>query len=165
MDDIVFLFRRYPSQKKVAQKLLQYGIKVIEGKAYCGDVEQSEAALARACEVDRRVVKSTLDRISSEPELNAIFSRLMPMLSMDDMASEIGCSSITIMPIDARIPGILADVTTLLFESGVTLRQATIVDDGQREKSVLNIVVDGRIQDNLIMLLKSCRGVASVLIK
>jgi hypothetical protein len=165
MDQITRLLKRYPSQKKVAMKLMEYGIRVSGGVAYCGDIEQTDAGIARACEVDRRVVRTTLEHISSTPELDRIFSKLKPMLSMVDMASEINCSAIVIIPTDARVPGIVADVTTVLYNSGISLRQAMVNDGGEREKSTLQIVVDGKLQENVIMMLKSCRGVDSVLIK
>ncbi len=165
MDQIASLFKRYPSQCKVAKKLLEYGIRVSDGVAYCGDIEQMDAGIARACEVDRRVVRTTLEHISSSPELDCIFSKLRPMLSMVDMADQINCSSLVIIPTDARVPGIIADITTVLYNSGITLRQAMVSDEGDREKSTLQIVVDGKLPENVIMLIKSCRGVASVLIK
>lgn len=165
MDQITVLLKRYPSQRKVAKKLLEYGIRVSNGVAYCGEIEQTDAGIARACEVDRRVVRTTLEHISATPELDRIFSKLQPMLSMVDMADEIGCSAIVITPTDARVPGIIADVTTVLYNSGITLRQAMISDDGERDRSTLQLVVDGKLQENVIMLLKNCRGVSSVLIK
>lgn len=165
MEQIDKLLKRYPSQRKVAQKLLEYGIRVSDGIAYCGDIEQSDVGIARACEVDRRVVRTTLERISATPELDSIFSKLRPMLSMIDMAKEIDCSALVIIPTDARVPGIIADVTTVLYNSGITLRQALVNDGGERERSTLVIVVDGKLQENVIMMLKSCRGVDSVLIK
>jgi len=165
MDQITSSLRRYPSQRKVAKKLLEFGIRVQDGIAYCGDIEQTDTGIARACDVDRRVVRTTLEHISATPELNCIFSKLKPTLSMIDMADEINCSAIVINPTDARIPGIIADVTTVLYNCGITLRQAMVSDDGERESSSLQIVVDGKIQENVIMMLKSCRGVSSVLIK
>jgi len=165
MDDLTVCLKRYPSQRKVAQKLLEFGIRVENGTAYCGDIEQTDSGIARACEVDRRVVRTTLEHISESPELSCIFSKLRPMLSMVDLAPEINCSSLEIIPTDARIPGILSDITTVLYNSGIVLRQAMIVDDGVRERSSLQIVVDGKLQESVIMMLKSCRGVASVIIK
>ena len=73
-------FKGYPSQQKVAGKLLSCGIRVADGHAYCGDIEQGDSAIGRACGVDRRVVRSTLERISSTPELDAIFTKVRPML-------------------------------------------------------------------------------------
>lgn len=156
-------FKGYPSQQKVAGKLLSCGIRVADGHAYCGDIEQGDSAIGRACGVDRRVVRSTLERISSTPELDAIFTKVRPMLSMSDMAPEIGCSSIVITPTDAKLPGILADITEVLFRANVSVRQAVVDDSGNG--AVLQVVVYGRISPEAIPELRSCRGVSSVLIK
>ena len=86
------------------------------------------------------------------------------MLSMVDMAEEIGCSSIILIPTDSRVPGIIADVTTVLYNSGIVLRQLMVVDAVESETSTLEIVVEGKLPDNVIMMLKSCRGVSGVLV-
>ena len=156
-------FNGYPSQLKVASLLLSCGIRVEDGHAYCGDIEQGDSAVGRACGVDRRVVRSTLERISSTPELAAIFSKARPTLSMVDMAPEIGCSSIVITPTDATLPGILADITEVLFRFNVSVRQAMVDDSGNG--AVLQVVAYGRIPPEAIPELRSCRGVSSVLIK
>ena len=83
---------------------------------------------------------------------------------MVDMASEINCSAIEIIPTDSRIPGIIADVTTVLYNSGIVLRQASVAEDAEGESKLL-IVVEGKIPESVIMLLKSCRGVASLIIR
>ncbi len=164
MDQLDEYFRRFPSQRAVACKLMEYGIRVEVGKAYCGDIEISDSSLARACNVDRRVVRMTLDHISSSPDLERIFSKLKPMLSMVDMAEEIGCSSIILIPTDSRVPGIIADVTTVLYNSGIVLRQLMVVDAVESETSTLEIVVEGKLPDNVTMMLMSCRGVSGVLV-
>lgn len=158
-------FERFPSQMKVASKLLSYGMSVKDGKAYCGDIEQSDSAIARACNVDRRVVKSTLEYISSTPKLKSLFSKLSPMLSMVDMASEIGCSSITIVPTDSKVPGILVDVTAVLYRNGVNIKQVTIEDIEDLNRALLHIVVEGKIDSEIIPQLRASRGVASIIIK
>ena len=165
MDQLALHFKKYPSQRVVAHKLMEYGIRVENGLAYCGDIELTDSALARSCGVDRRVVRTTLEHISEEPELDRIFTKLKPMLSMIDMAEEIGCSSIVLIPTDSRVPGIIADVTTVLYNSGIILRQLMVVDSGESESSTLQIVVEGKLPDNVIMMLKSCRGVSGILIK
>lgn len=165
MDRVNRFFQGFPSQEKVAALLIRYGISVKEGKAYCGEIEQSDSAIGRAAGVDRRVVRSTLVKISSIPELDAIFSKLQSMLSMVDLAPEIGCSSMVIIPTDAKMPGILASITSTLYENGMSVRQAIVDDSGDREKSVLLVVVDGKIPPEIIPRLKSCRGVASIIIK
>lgn len=165
MENMNSFFQGFPSQEKVAMMLMKNGIRVIEGKAYCGDVEQGDTALGRACGVDRRVVRTTLERISSTPELDAIFSKLRSMLSMVDLAPEIGCSSIVIIPTDATMPGILAEIMNTLYTADISVRQAMVDDSGDRDKSMLSIVVDGKVPPSVIPELKACRGVASIVIK
>ncbi len=165
MDIIGDSFNSYPSQQKVAKLLLANGISVSEGRAYCGSVELGDSAIGRACGVDRRVVRTTLERISSTPALDRIFTRLRCTLSMVDLAPEIGCSSIVITPTDARIPGILADIMRVLYDYGISVRQAMVDDDGDEGRAVLVVVVYSRIPPEAISELKTCRGVDSVLIK
>ncbi len=165
MDILEGHFVGFPSQEKVAKLLLEQGIRVHEGHAYCGNIEQGDSAIGRACGVDRRVVRSTLERISSTPSLDSLFSKLRCTLSMVDMAPEIGCSSIVITPTDSTMPGILADITEVLYRSGVSVRQAMVDDSGDRQNAVLLVIVYGKIPNEVIPELKACRGVASILIK
>jgi hypothetical protein len=165
MDQIREQFIRYPSQGKVAEVMLRYGISEIDGKAFCGDVEITDSALARSAGVDRRVVRSALEKIQEQPELDAIFSKLRPILMLDGIASEIGCSVLEIVPTDAKIPGILADVTSIIYRAGLSVRQAVVDDTGDREESHLIIVMDGHMPSELIPQLKECRGVARIIIR
>lgn len=165
MDIIGDAFSGFPSQEKVARLLLQQGMSVRDGHAYCGDVEQGDSAIGRACGVDRRVVRSTLERISSTPDLDAKFSKLRSTLSLVDIAPEIGCSSIVITPTDASMPGILADITDVLYRAGVSVRQAMVDDTGNQDSAVLLVVAYGKIPPEAIPQLKACRGVSSILIK
>lgn len=165
MDVIGSSFVGYPSQEKVAMLLLQNGMRVEDGHAFCGSIEQGDSAIGRACGVDRRVVRTTLERISATPELSAVFSKLKCTLSMVDLAPEIGCSSIIITPTNSRMPGILADVTRVLYSHGVSVRQAMVNDCGDEGKAVLEVVVYSRMPPEAIGELKHCRGVDSILIK
>ena len=146
MDILGEAFSGFPSQEKVAKLLLQQGISVRDGHAYCGDIEQGDSAIGRACGVDRRVVRSTLERISSTPELDSKFSKLRSTLSMVELAPE-------------------ADITDVLFRAGVSVRQAMVDDSGDQNTAVLLVVVYGKIPAEAIPMLKSCRGVSSILIK
>lgn len=163
MDMLGDSFAGYPSQEKVARLLLKHGIRVSEGKAYCGEIEQADSAIGRACGVDRRVVRATLERITSTPELSRVYANARSTLSMVDMAPDIGCSSIVITPTDSTMPGILADITDVLFRAGVSVRQAMVDDSG--DGAVLQVVAYGRIPATVIPDIKACRGVSTVLIK
>ncbi len=165
MDILGNEFSGFPSQEKVAALLLEQGIRVEGGKAYCGAVVQSDSAIGRACGVDRRVVRATLERISSTPELDVIFSNLRCTLSMVELAPEIGCSSIIITPTDSTMPGILADIMNVLYKSNISVRQAMVDDTGDKSAAILAVVVYGKIPSEVIPELKACRGVASIMIK
>jgi uncharacterized protein len=84
---------------------------------------------------------------------------------MSDMAPEIGCSTIEIIPTDASKPGILAETMGVIYKQGLTVRQAVIDDPGNRMESHLIVVVDGEIPAYVIPLIKGCSGVASVIIR
>lgn len=165
MDILGNKFDNVPSQEKVAKLLLQNGMRVADGHAYCGDVMLGDCAIGRAAGADRRVVRAALEKISEDPELNDIFSKLRCTLSMVDLAPVIGCSSIIITPTDAKMPGILAEVADVMYKHGVSIRQAMVDDGGDDGDAVLLVVAYGRIPPEAIPELKSCRGVKSVLIK
>lgn len=165
MDRIREQFNRYPSQAKVADIMLRYGISCNRGKAFCGSVEITDSALARATGVDRRVVRSVLEKMSAEPELDRIFSKLRPILMLDGISSEIGCSVLEIVPTDAKMPGILTEVTFVIFRAGMSVRQAVVNDSGDREDSRLIIVVDGQVPSDTILSLRECCGVSGVIIR
>ena len=154
-----------PSQEKVAMLLLRYGIKVEKGTAYCNNIEQSDAAIARAAGVDRRVVRSALDRISAVSELDKVFSKLQSMLLLSNVAPEINCTTVEIIPTDATMPGILAGVMDVIYRGGLSVRQAVVDDPGIRTDSHLIIIVDGHIPPELLPLMKQSRGVMSVILR
>ncbi|MDR1690726.1 MAG: regulator of amino acid metabolism, contains ACT domain protein [Candidatus Methanoplasma sp.] len=165
MDRVRTEFSKFPSQEKVAMLILKQGIRVENGVAYCNNIEQSDAAIARAADVDRRVVRSTLERISDTPELNRLFSKLQSMLLMANVAPEIGCTTLEIIPTDATIPGILAGITDVIYKGGLSVRQAVVDDPGTRMDSHLIVVVDGQIPPELLPAIKQCKGVSSVILR
>ena len=165
MDILEGSFDGFPSQEKVAKLLVEHGLRVECGRAFCGAVELGDSAIGRACGVDRRVVRATLEKISATPSLDVKFSKLRCTLSMAELAPEIGCSSIVITPTDSTMPGILADVTEVLYRAGISVRQAMVDDMGDTERAVLLVVVHGKIPSEVIPELRACRGVSSILIK
>ncbi len=164
MDDLLKAFDRYPSQKDVAKIMLQLGLSVKDNSAYCGNVEISDSALARAANVDRRVVRSTVERIMSTPALLQKFSKLRSMCLLSEIAPEIGCSTLEIIPTNAQTPGILADVTKNIYEAGVSVRQA-VIDDSSDMGPKLIIVLEGQLPPSFIPRIKMCRGVDSVILR
>ena len=144
--------------------MLHMGASVRDGKAYCGDVELSDAALGRAAGVDRRVARSAIDKISNDPKLRDFFAGLRSIALLADVADQIGCSTLTIIPTNASIPGILADVSAVTFAAGISIRQA-VIDDPDGKSAKLLIVLDGTLPHEFIPALQKCRGVASIILK
>lgn len=158
-------FKGFPSQKAVAVVMLRHGISVKSGSAYCEDIEISDSALGRAAGVDRRVVRSTIEKIESTPSLLAVFSKLRSISLLSDVAPEIGCTTLEIIPTDSHMPGILADVTSTIFNAGISMRQAVVDDPGIQKDAHLIIVLDGQIPSEYLPRLKACRGVGSIIIR
>lgn len=164
MDKVSAFFGGHPAQLKVAKMIMVRGISVVDGKAMCGDIEQSDSAIARAADVDRRVVRTTLERISSDQEMDAIFRRIRPMLNMTDMASGIGCTSFDIIPTDSKVPGILASITTNLYNAKYSIRQI-VIDEDEMGKAILSVIVEGSVSPEDIASLKGCTGVDRIVLK
>lgn len=166
MEEIREVFGNYPAQERVALMLLRLGVSVRDGMAYCGGIQQSDLAIARAAGVDRRVVRSALERISASEVLNGMFGKLQSMLLLADVASDLGCSAIEVVPTDATMPGILAEITNAIYRMGISVRQAVVDDPGNnRTDSHLIIVTEGEVPPELLTAIRQCNGVSSVTIR
>ncbi len=157
-------FGKYPSQAKVAKLLLVYGLKVQEGRVYCGDVEIADMALGRAAGVDRRIVRSAIDTIQESPELSAVYSRLMPTALLTDVAPVMGWTALEIIPTDAATPGIVAEVTGLIAREGISVRQTVVSDPDLSPDPRLFIITAGAVPPELLPQIRACKGVRSVVI-
>lgn len=157
-------FSKYPSQKKVARLMLKYGLRVAEGKAWCGDVEITDTALGRAAGVDRRVAKATVETIESKPKLKKLFSSLKPTALLIDTAPIMGWNSIEIIPDDPHEPGILADVAGVMADSSISIRQALVEDPELSEEPRLYVITESPVPPEMIPKIKECRGVKSIII-
>lgn len=164
MDILDSVFKGYPSQEKVVSEILRSGLKVIDGVAYCNSIQISDSALGRATGVDRRVVRVTLEKIDSNPRLKSIFAKMMSMALMSDVASEFGCTTIEILPTDATEPGILAEISSIVFRSGVAIRQAVVIDDIKGESPRLVLVLNGQFPPEYLPALRACKCVRSVIL-
>ena len=72
-------FKKYPARIRVAEKMIELGLSISDdGKIYCGNLKISDKALATAAEVDRRAIKSTIEVIQEDDELNNLFSNIIP---------------------------------------------------------------------------------------
>jgi len=157
-------FQIYPSQAKVARLLLRTGMSVREGKVYSGNVVVADTALARAAGVDRRVVRSAVETISSDKQLSRFFSKLLPTNNFKDVASVMGWNAIEIVSTDAGQPGILAAIASIISEAGISIRQAIVDDPETSEEPRIFIITESTVPSELLPKLRSAKGVKSLTI-
>lgn len=157
-------FEGLPGQALVAQLLLRYGLRVEDGRAFCGDVQLAETAVARAAGVDRRVVGAALRTIEDSGELRGIFRRLWPVAALREVAPRMGWGAIEIVPTDARTPGILAGVSSLIADAGVSIRQVVVDDPDVVDAPRAFIITDSPVPPELLPRMKRVEGVQGVAI-
>lgn len=157
-------FRRYPAQERVVRMMIQNGLCIKDNKVHAGNVEVADTALARAANVDRRIVRSTVETIQENAQLNRAFTRFQATLDLKDVAPEIGCGVIEIIPTNASRPGILAGVSKVISEAHLSIRQAISEDPDFMDEPRLYVVTEDRVPGSLIAVLQSVDGVKGVTI-
>ncbi|MEK6985754.1 MAG: amino acid-binding protein [Candidatus Thermoplasmatota archaeon] len=157
-------FRRYPAQERVVRLLIQNGLRIEGETVYSGTVAVADTALARAADVDRRIVRATVETINQDAELQRAFSRFAPTLHLKDVAPELGCGVIQIIPTNATQPGILAGVSSVISEAGISIRQAVVDDPAFTDAPRLFVVTEERVPPSLIPAIQKVPGVKAVTI-
>ncbi len=147
----------------VARKIVELGLCVGENnKIYCGDVEVSDVALARAAGVDRRTIKATIDVILADEQLEAIFTNIYPAGAfLKNVASNLGFG---VVEIEAKAgnPGILAQATDLISRENVSIRQAHAGDPELEENPRLIIITEKPVKGELYNEFLKIDGVTKV---
>jgi len=157
-------FNQYPKRKRLAQKLLEYGLKVDNKKIYCKDIELSDSKIARAFQLDRRIITSTVEMINEKEELKKLFSRLEPTCHLKNVASNMNWGVIEIIPNDPSQPGILADVAKVVSDAKISIRQAIVDDFEITDEPRLFIVTEKQLPGSLIPKIRNINGVKAVVI-
>ncbi len=156
-------FSRRKAGLSVVRLMVEYGMRIDEfGELYIGKVGLTDNAVARAAEVDRRVVKETTKYLLSIPELKSIFTKLRPAgPSLVDVAPYLGYSVIRVEA-DPHSPGILASVASIISQHGLVIRQALADDPDLYPEPALTLVVEGRLPGEAIEKIREVRSVKSV---
>lgn len=157
-------FQRFPAQSRVAQTLLSQGLSVREDGVYSGDIAISDTALARACNVDRRIISATVETIRREPDLMNVYSRLHPTCHLRDVAPVLRWGVIEIVPSDAHEPGILSHVASVVASRGISVRQAIVDDPDLVEEPRLYVITEQPVPLDVIALIRDGKGIKSVVI-
>lgn len=156
-------FEKYPARMDVARKIIENGLRVGDkGKIYCGDIEISDVAIARASNVDRRSIKATVDIILGDEQLAKIFLNITPAGPLvKNVARELGFGIVEIEA-DAENPGIIASATDLISKNNISIRQVHAGDPEFEEHPRLTIITEKPIEGNLIGEFLKIEGVKRV---
>lgn len=156
-------FKKYPARMRVAEKMIELGLSINEdGKIYCGNLKISDKALASAAEVDRRAIKSTIEVITEDEELNNLFSNIIPAGTLlKNIAKNLELGVIEI-EVGSESAGILAATTNLISKKGISIRQAYAEDTELQRSPILTIITEEPVEGDLINEFLKIEGVTRV---
>lgn len=156
-------FKKYPARLRVAEKMIELGLFLGEdGKVYCGNLKISDKSLATAANVDRRAIKSTIEVIQEDPELNNIFCNITPAGTLlKNIAKNLELGVIEI-EVGSENEGILANITSLISKKGISIRQAYAEDTELQRNPILTIITEKPVKGNLINEFLKIKGVTRV---
>ena len=156
-------FKKYPARIRVAEKMIELGLSINDdGKIYCGNLKISDKALANAAEVDRRAIKSTIEVIKEDDELNNLFSNIIPAGTLlKNIAKNLELGVIEI-EVGSESEGILAATTNLISKKGISIRQAYAEDTELQKSPLLTIITEKPVSGDLIKEFLKIKGVTRV---
>jgi hypothetical protein len=156
-------FKKYPARIRVAEKMIELGLSITDdGKIYCGNLKISDKALATAADVDRRVIKSTIEVIMEDSELYNLFSNIIPAGTLlKNIAKNLELGVVEI-EVGSESEGILAATTNLISKEGIGIRQAYAEDTELQEAPSLTIITEKPISGNLINEFLKIKGITRV---
>ncbi|WP_224333430.1 ACT domain-containing protein [Haloprofundus halobius] len=150
-DEIMEKFEGSPSQQAVIRLLLERGFSVNdEGRVVSGGIEIPNTQIAREIGVDRRVIDSTTEAILDDDDLRPIFQNISAIPSLLSLAPVLDLAALTVEVGDADEPGIVASITSLLADEGISIRQTVSEDPEFTDEPKLYIVTDEPIPGALL---------------
>ena len=151
-DEILEKFEGSPSQQAVIRLFLERGFSVNEeGRVVSGGIEIPYTGIARELDVDRRVVDSTTDAILADPELKRIFTNISSVPSLMDLAPVLDLTVLTIEVAAADEAGIVAEVTAILADRDVSIRQVLSEDPEFTDDPKLYVITDADLSGDLLV--------------
>jgi predicted regulator of amino acid metabolism with ACT domain len=156
-------FKDYPAQQRVSQLMFERGFQVRDdGKVVSGGIEIPHTQLGKEVGVERRAVDSTVKTILSKVELKRIYTNLRQVCSLQEVAREFNLSVIVFVPENAAQTGIIADVTRIVSENGLSIRQALAEDPSVSQHPKLTLILEGDIPSELIGEIRRLPGTRSI---
>jgi predicted regulator of amino acid metabolism with ACT domain len=83
-------------------------------------------------------------------------------LSLKEIAKHLSLGVVEITPVDARMPGILANCAMIITKKGLSIRQAIVDDPELSPEPKLTLIVEKKIPGELIPEFLRTKGVAKV---
>ena len=162
-EEILRKFEDSPSQQAVVRLLLERGFSVNEdGRVVSGGIEIPNTGIAREIGVDRRVVDATTDAVLEDEELERIFRNISQIPSLMDLAPVLDLTVLTVDVYDTEQPGIVAAVTSLIAEHGISMRQTVSEDPEFAADPKLYIVIEEDLPGDLINEIRTLPFVRSI---
>lgn len=158
-------FAGNPAQLRVARVLYKYGLKAKEnGDVLCGDIRVPHVQIAEEAGVDRRAVDSTVNTIFENDFLIGIFSNLRPVPFLKGIARHLGLGLIEILPTDATQEGIISEVTDVISDHGLSVRQSITDDPYFVAQPKLTIIIGETVTGDVIEELRQLSSVDSLIV-
>jgi uncharacterized protein len=156
-------FERQVVRPEIVRKMIECGMRVSDDeKIYVDDVEVDYTAVAKALDVDRRVVKQTAQQIRRNRYLYSLFSKTRPLgTSLVDLVSQLGYTAI-IIEADPKSPGVMAGVAEILSRNGMVVRQAVAEDPEMVPDAKMTLVVEGQLTGQAMEELNGLKVVRSI---
>ena len=136
--------------------MIENGIGVAEnGKIVVGSIEIPDTSIARAAQVDRRVVRKTVQQILNDEILRKIFMGIRPAGAfLAPIAKELGFYVVEIRA-DPTAAGIIAKAAEIIARENISIRQAVAEDPELFPEPKLILVLEKPLSGNgLNQLLK-----------
>ncbi len=156
-------FERQVVRPEIVKKMIECGMRVSDDeKIYVDNVEVDYSAVARAVDVDRRVVKQTVQQIRRNRYLYSLFSMTKPLgTSLVSLVSQLGYTAIVIEA-DPKSPGVMAGVAEILSRHGMVVRQAVAEDPEMVADAKMTLVVGGQLTGAAMEELNALKMVRSL---
>ncbi|UIP00071.1 amino acid-binding protein [Halobaculum sp. CBA1158] len=162
-DEIMEKFEGSPGQQAVVRLLLERGFSVNEeGRVVSGGIEIPDTGIAREAGVDRRVVDTTTTAIRADEQLRRIFANITAVASLMDLAPVLDLTVLTVEVGDPDASGIVAEITGMLADADISLRQVLSDDPEFADEPKLYLITDEELPGDLLVAIRELGYVRSV---
>ena len=145
----------------ILRKMMECGMRVSGGSIFVDNVVIADHALARALNIDRRVVKWTIEQVEKSKFLSSILSKTRPLgTSLADIAPQLGYIALVVEITGAPIP--ITDVIDILVRNGMEIKQILADSADITPHPKITAVAAGQLTDRTfgeIISLKQVKGI------